>query len=96
MFVRNQMASCYWKISLSGRGWEEAGERFLFPGVERKILWGGHWDCMSRHCPLQRAITVQDFANKRQSDSVKVVSTKLSVYNLAIFLFSLFQNFPVV
>lgn len=30
MFVRNQMASWYWEINLSGRVWEEAGEMVSF------------------------------------------------------------------
>lgn len=42
---------------------------------------------------LQKATTVKDFAKEKQSDSAKNGFLKLVVYNLAIFLFSLFQIF---
>lgn len=94
MFVRNQMASWYWEINLSGSVWEEAGEMVSFFLCARKRYCRGVPGTVYKSvCFLQKATVVEDFANEKQSDSVKIGFTKPFVYNVAICLSSLFQTF---
>lgn len=73
MFVRNQMASCCWEINLSGRVWEEAGEMVFFSLVcVRRDIMKGVLEVSKPICSLKKATKVDDFVNKKQSDSIKI------------------------
>lgn len=64
---------------------------FFSPVCVRRDIMKGVLEVSKPICSLKKATKVDDFVNKKQSDSIKIGFAKFLVRNLAISLFSLFQ-----